>query len=181
MRGSEVARGTALFDAGRYWEAHEAWEGPWREATGSKKALLHGLILWAAALHQHKRGVVSGARTLLARAMRRLNAAERSAFGFELDALRDALADCWTQLDRGSLVEVVHLSALRARDEEGAAVELDHRATCPYCGAPVLVSIEAELAGGARYVEDCPVCCRPWEVRVVGGEKVRVELGRGSD
>lgn len=37
---------------------------------------------------------------------------------------------------------------------------------CPYCGE------EAELAvdegGGSRqsYVEDCPVCCQPWEVEV---------------
>lgn len=181
MKGSEIARGVALFDAGRYWEAHEAWEGPWREATGSKKALLQGLILWAAALHQHKRGLAAGARTLLSRAMKKLNAAERSAYGLELDALRDALADCWTQLERGSVVEVVNLSALRARDAQGPAVELDHRATCPYCGEAVLVSVEAELAGGASYVEDCPVCCRPWDVRVRGGEKVRVELGRSGD
>lgn len=35
---------------------------------------------------------------------------------------------------------------------------------CPYCGEAVEVLIDA--GGGARqqYVEDCPVCCRPWQV-----------------
>jgi Cysteine-rich CPXCG len=50
-------------------------------------------------------------------------------------------------------------------------------ALCPYCGE--LVEIVLDPTGGAdqRYVEDCPVCCRPWWVRVayVGGEAT-VEL-----
>jgi hypothetical protein len=37
---------------------------------------------------------------------------------------------------------------------------------CPYCGEPVELYVDE--GGGARqaYVEDCPVCCRPWEVEV---------------
>ena len=54
---------------------------------------------------------------------------------------------------------------------------------CPYCGEPVDSVID--VAGGARqeYVEDCAVCCRPWQVRVRvdarGG--VEVELRRDDD
>lgn len=35
---------------------------------------------------------------------------------------------------------------------------------CPYCGQAVELCID--LGGAARqaYVEDCPVCCRPWQV-----------------
>ena len=35
---------------------------------------------------------------------------------------------------------------------------------CPYCGEVVELQIDDD--GGARqeYVEDCPVCCRPWQV-----------------
>jgi Cysteine-rich CPXCG len=35
---------------------------------------------------------------------------------------------------------------------------------CPYCGQPVELYIDE--GGGPRqvYVEDCPVCCRPWQV-----------------
>ena len=39
---------------------------------------------------------------------------------------------------------------------------------CPYCGEAVELTVDA--GGGRRqgYVEDCSVCCRPWEVEVVG-------------
>lgn len=38
--------------------------------------------------------------------------------------------------------------------------------TCPYCGE--LVEVDVDVSGGDRqaYVEDCPVCCRPWQVDV---------------
>ena len=38
--------------------------------------------------------------------------------------------------------------------------------TCPYCGEASVIGIDA--GGGAEqdYVEDCPVCCRPWLVHV---------------
>lgn len=40
---------------------------------------------------------------------------------------------------------------------------------CPYCGETVEVSIDE--GGGQRqsYVEDCAVCCRPWQVEVTQG------------
>jgi hypothetical protein len=170
----------ALFDAGRYWDAHEAWEVPWRAAAGSDKALLQVLILWAAALHQHRKGLAAGARTLLSRALRKLEGVTRPAFGLDLEPLRDALVDSWSQLERGNVLEVVRLEGLRAEIGSGG-LELDHRAACPYCGEPVMVSVEIELTDGATYVEDCPVCCRPWEVRIHGGEQVTVELLRSDD
>lgn len=44
--------GAELFNEGRYWEAHEAWEGPWSRATGDDRACLSALILLAAAMHK---------------------------------------------------------------------------------------------------------------------------------
>jgi hypothetical protein len=42
--------GVDLFNAGYYWEAHEAWEDLWRAAESDEAAaLLHGLIKLAAA------------------------------------------------------------------------------------------------------------------------------------
>jgi hypothetical protein len=42
--------GVDLFNAGYYWEAHEAWEDLWRAARSDEAAaLLHGLIKLAAA------------------------------------------------------------------------------------------------------------------------------------
>lgn len=52
---------------------------------------------------------------------------------------------------------------------------------CPYCGEGVTIGLDP--AGGMvqRYVEDCQVCCRPWQVLVSydtqGAAQVRVEAG----
>jgi len=39
---------------------------------------------------------------------------------------------------------------------------------CPYCGEAVELCVDE--GGGKRqdYIEDCPVCCCPWEVNVFG-------------
>ena len=42
--------------------------------------------------------------------------------------------------------------------------ETDFAVTCPYCGETVQLSIEADVRG--RFVQDCEVCCNPWNVRV---------------
>jgi hypothetical protein len=44
--------------------------------------------------------------------------------------------------------------------EQNAEVE------CPYCGEWSTVRLDPGSGARQRYVEDCPVCCRPWDVRV---------------
>jgi hypothetical protein len=64
-----------------------------------------------------------------------------------------------------------------ALDHEGAAsVDDTYLAACPYCFEENELSVD--LAGGANqsYVEDCQVCCRPWQVRVTIDDDGRVEL-----
>lgn len=39
-------------------------------------------------------------------------------------------------------------------------------ASCPWCGEPVEVALDPSGGDAQEYVEDCPVCCRPWVVRV---------------
>jgi predicted metal-dependent hydrolase len=45
-------RGRLLFNAGRFFEAHEAWEGAWRAESGTVRLLLQGLIQVAAGYHK---------------------------------------------------------------------------------------------------------------------------------
>jgi len=53
---------------------------------------------------------------------------------------------------------------------------------CPYCGEEVEVQVDSVGPGSETYVEDCPVCCRPWTVHVSrDGEDVFVSLGRDDD
>ena len=37
---------------------------------------------------------------------------------------------------------------------------------CPYCGEQVELLVDAGGGGTQEYVEDCEVCCRPWNVRI---------------
>lgn len=54
----------ALFEAGYYWEAHEAWESLWHAAgrTGPVADCLKGLIKWAAAGVKVREGRPEGVR-----------------------------------------------------------------------------------------------------------------------
>jgi predicted metal-dependent hydrolase len=47
-----LRRGAALFDEGRFWEAHEAWEEAWLEEDGEVRLFLQGLIQVAAGYHK---------------------------------------------------------------------------------------------------------------------------------
>ena len=58
----------------------------------------------------------------------------------------------------------------------------DSMAQCPYCGEQVEVAVEPLGPSSETYVEDCPVCCRPWVVQVSReGEEAVVSLGREDD
>lgn len=65
---------------------------------------------------------------------------------------------------------------LKRTDEGRASDEASY--VCDACGEEIVVP--ADVAAGARqeYVEDCPVCCRPWQVtvRYAGDGSARVEL-----
>lgn len=39
-------------------------------------------------------------------------------------------------------------------------------ALCPCCGEPVTLALDPGGGDVQEYVEDCEVCCRPWNVRV---------------
>jgi hypothetical protein len=37
---------------------------------------------------------------------------------------------------------------------------------CPFCAEPVSIALDPGSGASQSYVEDCPVCCQPWQVRV---------------
>ncbi len=69
------AEGAAHYDAGRYFEAHEAWEHLWRaQPPGQEKTWLQGLIQLAVSLEHHRRGNPRGRDGQWAKAVAKLNA-----------------------------------------------------------------------------------------------------------
>jgi len=70
---ADLGRGAALFNAGHYWHAHEAWEEVWRRHRGSDAhVFFKGLIQLAAAHHQREQGRHRGMLTHFARVRAKL-------------------------------------------------------------------------------------------------------------
>lgn len=69
---SLFVRGVDLFNARKFWEAHEAWEELWLAAESDVVQFLQGLIQLAAAYHHVQRGTLPGAVRLFDAALGRL-------------------------------------------------------------------------------------------------------------
>ena len=60
-------------------------------------------------------------------------------------------------------------------------MDVEFSITCPYCGEEVAITIEPDVRG--TMVQDCEVCCNPWQLRVTrdGDERyVSVERADGT-
>jgi hypothetical protein len=109
---NELQNGLALFNAGRFFDAHEVLEDAWRESPQHSPLRRHlqGLVQLAVAFHHASKGNLVGARSVLERAMRNLNGADTSFPNLDLDRLRAELAPWRRYLDDSN-------SALDARDD----------------------------------------------------------------
>ena len=55
-------------------------------------------------------------------------------------------------------------------------------AQCPYCGEWVELDVDEQGVASEQYVEDCSVCCRPWQVIVTREEgELNVRLARDDE
>jgi hypothetical protein len=98
-------RGARLFDAGEYFEAHEAWEERWRvETSESDRLALQGLIQIAAGLHKlFDWKSVAPASRLLAKGVAKLALCPDDALGLDLGAFRAGIEACLGALASGDL------------------------------------------------------------------------------
>ncbi len=42
--------------------------------------------------------------------------------------------------------------------------------SCPYCGEDAELNVDDDGWSRQSYVEDCPVCCQPWQVELTRDE-----------
>jgi Domain of unknown function (DUF309) len=89
-----VRRGVALYNAGRYWEAHEALEVVWRRSAPTERSLWQGLIQAAAALLHRERGNRHGVVVTGGAAVVKLAAGAPPDFPVETARFGRALARC---------------------------------------------------------------------------------------
>jgi predicted metal-dependent hydrolase len=104
----QYLRGIELFNAGRFFESHEAFEEIWLKAKGTERDFLHALIQTAAALHHLRRGNDKGAKSVFERARR----------------IFKSLPPIVMKLDTGALAQELEKFFLTAFEPDSAKVPL---------------------------------------------------------
>ena len=96
-------RAVALFDRGRFFEAHEPWEEIWRSTSPEPRDLWQGLVQIAAGFHHwFDRGRAAPAARLLRRGLRRLSTFDVVEAGVDLDRSRATIEQWIGWLESGA-------------------------------------------------------------------------------
>lgn len=94
--------GIDLYNAGHYWNAHEAWEEVWLESERGVRDFYQGLIQVSAAFVHVTRNRYPGAVKLLGDGIAKLERYPASYMGLDLESLRKgARAACDRLLELG--------------------------------------------------------------------------------
>ena len=96
-----LERGRALYNAARYYEAHEVWEAAWLGERGEARQLLQGLIQVAAGYFKalvHRRP--GGSARLLATGLARLAPFPEGFAGLSLAPFREGVARSLAEVQR---------------------------------------------------------------------------------
>jgi len=88
---ASVAEAVSLFNAERFWEAHEVLEALWRVAVGEEKTLLQGLILVCAAFVHVQKGEHEVALGVATRSIPKLAWKERAYKDIAVAAVRETV------------------------------------------------------------------------------------------
>jgi len=85
-------QGIDLFNEGRFFECHEAWEEIWKRSDGAAKLFYQGLIQAAVAILHAQRGNLEGARSLYEKAAAKLDPIPHEHMGLAVGELRVELS-----------------------------------------------------------------------------------------
>jgi predicted metal-dependent hydrolase len=95
----DLASGLECYRRGQFFEAHEHWELVWLQCAEPDKTFLQSLIQVSAAFHHLGRGNLVGARSLLRRALARLERYPDEFGGIAVAELRQSLRTWQRALD----------------------------------------------------------------------------------
>jgi hypothetical protein len=99
----QVWRAAALFDAGLFFECHEYLEDVWRATPGPKREFYHGLVQAAAGGYHLEKANIHGARTLIRKAIAKLEPYAPTHQGVEVGAFLVGLRRVLARLEDGVL------------------------------------------------------------------------------
>lgn len=102
-RRALIEEGIRLFNTGRYYDCHDAWETVWRSTTPEPRDLFQGLIqVGVGFFHFHERNRPDVARRVLAKGRRRLEPFGGRALGIDLASLLATVRLWETWLEEGA-------------------------------------------------------------------------------
>jgi hypothetical protein len=92
-KDKSIMRAVQLFNDERYWEAHEVLEYVWKNATGTEKEILNGIILVAAAFVHDEKDEQDICISILQRAKRKLDQTSDKYYGIDIIKIVELLSD----------------------------------------------------------------------------------------
>jgi uncharacterized protein len=88
-----VERAVQLFNDERYWEAHEALEYVWKNATGVEREILNGIILVAAAFVHDEKDEPNVCISILRRARKKLDPASGNYHAININRIANMISE----------------------------------------------------------------------------------------
>ncbi|MSO22513.1 MAG: DUF309 domain-containing protein [Acidobacteria bacterium] len=102
-----LEHGIALFNARKFWEAHEAWEEIWKNRPEDGRFFIQALIQLAAAYHQLGKKVYRGVLIHLRQAQERLKLFPSDFLGIDVLPILQIIDDSLATIEaRPNLAEV---------------------------------------------------------------------------
>jgi hypothetical protein len=112
----EYFEGIDLFNSGKYWHSHEAWEQVWKHAKGDNKLFYQGLIQVAASLVHYDKNNAKGAHLCINNALKKLENLPSPYMSLELKIFTKNL--------RGFLADVLETGETTLTKKSGIAYPL---------------------------------------------------------
>jgi predicted metal-dependent hydrolase len=110
---AHLAHGIALFNSGKFWEAHEAWEKIWMNHPEDGRFFIQGLIQLAAAYHQLGKKVYRGVVIHLKQARERLRLFPSDFLGIDIPPILQAIDNSLSAIESQSSLFEVDWAALK--------------------------------------------------------------------
>ncbi len=109
----KFTKGIALFNAERFWEAHEVWEEIWQNHPEDGRVFIQALIQLAAGYHQLRRKIYRGFVTHLSRAQEKLNLFPPDFLGINVAALLEVIQASLQATDSSQHLAALDLSRIQ--------------------------------------------------------------------
>ncbi len=94
-----LEQGIFFFNAGQYFEAHEAWEDLWRADEGPLRLFYQGLVQAAAGFHHLTRQNPVGGRNQISKSLAKLDQFPPGTSGIDLEQFRRDLRKVLDHMD----------------------------------------------------------------------------------